>query len=639
MQNKRNRLFKTLTTVIIAAALALMGTVPSFAGETVYEGAEEPPDATATSICVMNAANGDVLYEKNGHKKRDPASVTKILNLLVCLDSLNFDETVTVDRTTTGEGSTMQLANGETLKIGDIAYGMMLWSANDGAEYLGYLCARTGKGDGEMDTFCDMMNKKAKSIGAKDTKYNNPNGLNPKEVNNVTTAYDIALMVKEGMKDKRFRDIVSTRQYTIPKTNKHKKRIMTNSNRCLWDDQVVAVAKGDKKALDKYAQDYRNNPYNYIDESVDDEMARDIALNQAKAAAAYMYKPCCGVKTGYSSTAGDCFAGVATKGNTTIIAVFLNSAHTSTKFKEAKKFWKYGFANFKNYTAQKASDFEYEMKVKRGTLREIELGIPENLCVTALKKETPSETVTTEIELTEEKPMAPIDKGTVVGQLVAYENGEKVGSQDLIALESVGKGGPLSYIGIADEDVPKFIIIVVLILILLLLLWTYIRIKRRNLARRRRRAERRAAEAEAMQYGDFGMPPGGAPYGDASHGSASHSSGLHGSTSHDGGSHGSSSHGGAPHSTKRSSGSSGSRQRSRTSSSHERPTQRVSYDNPPRETATYDREAYENAKTDMERVRARYNLDERAAHESASGKSKKSKKSARKRRKKARKDN
>ena len=621
MQNKRNRLFKTLTTVIIAAALALMGTVPSFAGETVYEGAEEPPDATATSICVMNAANGDVLYEKNGHKKRDPASVTKILNLLVCLDSLNFDETVTVDRTTTGEGSTMQLANGETLKIGDIAYGMMLWSANDGAEYLGYLCARTGKGDGEMDTFCDMMNKKAKSIGAKDTKYNNPNGLNPKEVNNVTTAYDIALMVKEGMKDKRFRDIVSTRQYTIPKTNKHKKRIMTNSNRCLWDDQVVAVAKGDKKALDKYAQDYRNNPYNYIDESVDDEMARDIALNQAKAAAAYMYKPCCGVKTGYSSTAGDCFAGVAQKGNTTIIAVFLNSAHTSTKFKEAKKFWKYGFDNFQNYTAQKASDFQYEMKVKRGTLREIELGIPENLCITALKKETPSETVTTEVELTEEKPMAPIDKGAVVGQLVAYKNGEKIGSQDLIALESVGKGGPLSYIGIADEDVPKFIAIVVLILILLLLLWAYIRIQRRNRKRRRRRAERRAAEAEAMKNGSSGMPPGEESYGSASHSSASHGNASHGSK-------------------QRGSGKSSSKSsRSRTASSHERPTQRVHYDNPPRETATYDREAYENATTDMERVRARYNLDERAPHEPAHGKSKKSKRSARKRRRKARKDN
>ena len=497
METKRHGIIKTLLTLVFAAALALMGAVPSFAGETVYDGAGEPPEATATSICLMNAANGDVLYEKNAHKKRDPASVTKILNLLVCLDTLDFDKTVTVDKTTTGEGSTMQLSEGEKIKVGDIAYGMMLWSANDGAEYMGYLCARENGGDGEMDTFCDMMNEKAKSIGAADTKYNNPNGLNPKEVNNVTTAYDVALMVREGMKNPRFREIVGTREYTIPKTNKHKKRIMTNSNVCLWSDEIYAVAKGDKEALDKYAEAYRNNPYNYIDDSVDDELARDIALSQAKRVAKYMYKPCQGVKTGYSSTAGDCYAGVAQKGNTQIIAVILNSAHTSTKFKEARKFWKYGFENFKNYTAQSVGDFEYEMKVKRGSLREIKLGIPENLCVTALKKSTPSETVTTEVELTEEKPMAPIKKGTVVGELVAYDSGEKVASQDLIALETVEEGGPLSYIGIADEDVPKFIIIVVLIILLLLLLCAFIRVSRRNRARRRRRAERRAAEAAA----------------------------------------------------------------------------------------------------------------------------------------------
>ena len=338
------------------------------------------------------------------------------------------------------------------------------------------------------------MNKKAKSIGAKDTKYNNPNGLNPKEVNNVTTAYDIALMVREGMKNKQFRKIVSTREYTIPKTNKHKKRIMTNSNRLLWSDEIYAVAKGDKKALEKYYKEYRDNPYHYLDESISDEMARDIALYQAKEAAKYMYKPCCGVKTGYSSTAGDCFAGVAKKGNTTIIAVILNSEHTSTKFKEAKKLWKYSYKNFKNYTAQKASDFEYEMKVKRGSLREIELGIDEDLCVTALKKATPSETVTTEIELTEKKPAAPINKGTVVGRIVAYDNGEEVASENLIALESVEQGGPLSYIGIADEDVPKFIILLILLIIIAIALFLYIRVRRRNIARRRRRAERRAAE-------------------------------------------------------------------------------------------------------------------------------------------------
>ena len=492
MQNKRNRLFKTLTTVVIAAALALMGTVPSFAGETVYEGAGEPPDATATSICVMNADTGDVLYEKNGHKKRDPASVTKILNLLVCLDSLNFDETVTVDRTTTGEGSTMQLTNGETLKIGDIAYGMMLWSANDGAEYLGYLCARTGKGDGEMDTFCDMMNKKAKSIGAKDTKYNNPNGLNPKEVNNVTTAYDIALMVKEGMKDKRFREIVGTREYTIDATNKSKKRKLHNSNMCLYSEEIQKVADGDKEALKKYIEKYKSNPDNYVPE--DEAELPDIVRNAAKARAELMYKPCIGVKTGYTSSAGDCFAGFAKKGDMEIIAVVMNAPHAKNKFQDVKKLWKYSFANFKSYTAQSSDDFKYQMKVKRGSLREVDLGIKNDLKVTALKKDNPEETVTTEVELTEEKPMAPVKKGAVVGRLVAYENGEEVSSQDLISLETAEEGGPLSYIGIADEDVPKFFILLGLAIVVLIIVRYMIKTSKKNKARRRRRAERREAE-------------------------------------------------------------------------------------------------------------------------------------------------
>lgn len=597
MQSKRHKIIKTLSTLIFAAALALMGTVPSFAGETVFDGAGEPPETSGTSIVVMNAANGDVLYEKNGYKKRDPASVTKILNLLVCLDTLDFNETVTVDKTTTGEGSVMGLTKGETIKIGDIAYGMMLWSANDGAEYLGYLCARDGKGDGEMDTFCDMMNAKAKEIGAKDTKYNNPNGLNPKEVNNVTTAYDVALMVREGMKNPKFREIVGTRDYTIPKTNKHEKRKMTNSNRCLWSDEIKAAADGEEAALDKYTESYRSNPYNAVGDDADDAFVRALAQEQAKAVAQYMYKPCCGVKTGYSSTAGDCFAGFAQKGNTPIIAIVLNSAHTSTKFNDARALWKYSYKNFKNYTAQKADDFEYEMKVKRGSLREIELGIDEDLCVTALKKDTPSETVTTDVVLDEEKPIAPIEKGAVVGRLVAYDDGEEVSSTDLIALETVEKGGPLSYIGIADEDVPKFIAIAALVLILLLLLWAYIRIQRRNRARRRRRAERRAAEAEAMKHGP-------APRSDTTHNAAPRGTGK----------------------------SKDRPKRTRTTSPHERPTKRMDYDGVPREETTYDREAFENATTDRERVRARYNLDERAQHKPERGNAKQNKRSARKRR-------
>ena len=492
MRNQKNRLIRTITTLALAAALALIGTVPSFADESTFDGADKPPKTTGESIIVMDAGSGTVLYEKNAHKKMDPASMTKILNLLVCLDKLDFDQEVTVEVQPSQTGSRMVLEKGEKITINDLAYAMMLWSANDAAEYLAYLA-----GDGDIDAFCDMMDAKARELGAVDTDYRNPNGLNPHKVNNITTAYDLALMAKEGMKDDRFREIVGTREYTIEKTNKSDERKLINSNACLYSEEIVKVAEGDKEALNNYIEKYKSNPDNYIPE--DESELADIVTYAAKARAKLMYKPCIGVKTGYTSTAGDCFTGFAKKGNTEIIVVVMNAPHSRDKFRDAKKLWEYAFANFKTYTAQSADDFKYQLKVKRGSLREVDLGIRDDLKVTALKKDKPAETVATEVELTEEKPMAPVKKGTVVGRLVAYDNGEEVNSQDLIALETAKEGGPLSYIGIADEDVPLFIILAAIALILIFVVIPLARASRKRKERKRRRAERKAAEEKAEE--------------------------------------------------------------------------------------------------------------------------------------------
>ena len=492
MRNQKNRLIRTITTLALAAALALIGTVPSFADESTFEGADKAPKTTGESIIVMDAGSGTVLYEKNAHKKMDPASMTKILNLLVCLDRLDFDQEVTVETNTTGEGTDINLQKGEKITIRDLAYGMMLASANDAAEYLGYLA-----GDGDIDAFCDMMDAKAAELGATDTDYKNPNGLNPDKVNNITTAYDLALMAREGMKNEQFREIVGTREYTIEKTNKSKKRKLVNSNACLYSEEVMKVAKGDKKALQEYIKKYKNNPDNYIPE--DEAELPEIVQYAAKARANLMYKPCIGVKTGYTSTAGDCFTGFAKKGNTEIIVVVMNAPHSKDKFQDAKKLWKYAFANFKSYTAQQADDFKYQMKVRRGSLREVDLGIRNDLKTTALRGTKPAETVTTEVVLNEEKPMAPVKKGTVVGRLVAYDDGVEVSSQNLYALETAKKGGPLSYIGIADEDVPKFIILLIVALILIFIIIPFVRASKRDKERKRRRAERRAAEKKAKE--------------------------------------------------------------------------------------------------------------------------------------------
>ncbi len=503
MLNRRRGVIRTLTTVVFAAALALTGTVPSFAAESTFEGAGEVPDTTATSVIMMDAGSGEILYEKDAYKKRDPASMTKILNLLVCLDTLNFDEEVTVKTTTTGEGTDINLQKGEKITINNLAYGMMLASANDAAEYLGYLA-----GDGDIDAFCDMMDAKAKELGCKKTDYKNPNGLNPDKVNNVTTAYDLALMVKEGMKNEKFREIVGTRKYTIPATNKSKKRKLTNSNLNLYSEDIQKAARGDKATLNKYVKLYKSDPYNYIpeDESELPQMVQDLLKERAS----LMYRPCIGVKTGYTSTAGDCFAGFAEKDGMEIIAIVMNAPHTEDKFQDTKKLWKYAYRTFKSYTAQSKEDFEYQLKVKRGSLREVELGIRDDLKTTALKDAKPEETVTTEIILKEEKPMAPLKKGTVVGQLVAYDGDKAVSKQDLIALETAEKGGPLSYIGIADEDVPLFLIIVGVVLLALIIIY---RVRTSDKRRRRKeRRERRRAAAEARAAGREGAAGGDNTY-------------------------------------------------------------------------------------------------------------------------------
>ena len=478
---KQRKILNRIVIFAFAVVMAFLGAVPSFASDRVLETAGESPEVTATSVILMDAGSGDILYQKKAHEKRDPASITKILNCLVCLDELDFDEEVTVDIETNPEGSSMKLKKGETLRVKDIVYGMMLWSANDGAEFLGHLA-----GDGDMEKFCRKMNKKAKELGARDTKYVNPNGLNNGSVNNITTAYDIAVIVREAMKDERFREIVGTQEYVIEATNKSKKRLVTNSNRCLWSDLIKAAAKGDKDALDKYTAEYKSNPYNYI--SDDEAAVREAAQDDAKLSASLMYEPCIGVKTGYSSTAGDCFAGFAAKDDTEMIAVVLNAPHTKNKFQDAKKLWKYAYKHFKTYVAQEQEDFEYQLNIRHGELREVALGIEDDLGVTVLKDEDPTETVTTEIELFDEKPTAPVKKGQVMGKLVCYENGDAIKSVDLVSLETSGEGGILSYIGFADEDRYQFFLLLLLLLIIILAIIR--RQARRKAARRRRQARR-----------------------------------------------------------------------------------------------------------------------------------------------------
>ncbi len=442
---------RCLVVGVIITALTIIGTVPSFTlssedytknnlgneitneeinseeidSKVDREALKVEPKLKAKSAILINGNSGEIIYEKNPTKQRDPASMTKILNCLVVLDKLDLEQEVTITHKPEKEGSVMGLKKGMTFKVEDLVYAMMVWSANDAAEALAY------EAGGDIDTFCSMMNEKAVECGAKNTNMVNPNGLNPNPdgKNNLTTAEDMALIVKAAMDNEEFVNIVGTEKLTVESLDGKYKMKDSNSNLCLWDKKT-------KTKVDSI----------YIDGQ--DGTTR----------VAMKYDGCIGVKTGYSSMAGDCFAGYVRRVNTEFISVVMHSSSTEMRFTDSINLWNYAFANYESYTLAEQGVALDDIKIKRGTISRADIGIDKDLKVTTNKGE--QRPVYTRIELDQNYLRAPVSEGTKVGRIVAYEDGKAIDERPLYVMENVGKGGPLSYIGIADEYLPHFFICV-----------------------------------------------------------------------------------------------------------------------------------------------------------------------------------
>ena len=460
--------------MIIAAALFLTGVAPSFAAksdETELKPSakiswEDAPAIEGTSAILMDAKSGEILYEKNAYEKRDPASVTKILTCLVVLETLELDQkiTSTIEQDPASSGTSILMKKGEVFTVEQLLYALMLPSANDAAVVLAEASG------GSIENFCDMMNERAVRCGAKDTNFTNPNGFNePIQPKHKTTAYDLAMITKEAMKNKTFREIVSTVDYYIPKTNMSKKRALRNSNRCIADG-VSKVKLPD-----------------YVDNK-----------------GFYRYEAAIGVKTGYTSTAGSCFVGWAEKEDTDLIAVVLNSSTYESRFEDAISLWDYGFEKYYTYNVAAAGEILDEFRVKHGAKGEVTVATDEDLGVTLNKAEEDPD-ITTEIKPYERKTKAPIKKGDELGTITVYKGDDAVEQRVLVAAQNVEKGGILSYIGIPDEDVPLFLISIVMALILIFVIYNVYRRyqykqKRRKRAQINREARRREWDKEKNPF-------------------------------------------------------------------------------------------------------------------------------------------
>ena len=220
---------------------------------------------SAKAMCVLEKYSGRVIAGKNEEMQLPMASTTKIVTAITVIQNCkNLDEIIQVDDTAIGiEGSSIYLRQGELISIKDLLYGLMLRSGNDSAVAL---ACHVG---GSVEGFAELMNETAKNIGATNSNFVTPHGLDHKD--HYTTAYDLALITAYSLNNPVFKDIVSTKTHIVEATNMSDKRYMTNKNRLLT-------------SLDG----------------------------------------CCGVKTGFTKKAGRCLVSATERNNQTFVCVVLN---------------------------------------------------------------------------------------------------------------------------------------------------------------------------------------------------------------------------------------------------------------------------------------------------------------------------
>lgn len=193
-------------------------------------------ETSAKAACILDQETGRVLFASNMHARLPMASTTKVMTALLAIERGNPDDRVVCSGNAFGvPGTSIYLQEGESLTLSQMLLGLMLASGNDAAvaiaEHIG----------GGLAQFVEMMNIRAREIGAVNTHFANPHGL-PDDAH-YTTAYDLALIAREAMKNESFRELVSTRQASIPWEGRTYRRQLTNKNRLLSDYEGATGVK------------------------------------------------------------------------------------------------------------------------------------------------------------------------------------------------------------------------------------------------------------------------------------------------------------------------------------------------------------------------------------------------------------
>jgi D-alanyl-D-alanine carboxypeptidase (penicillin-binding protein 5/6) len=360
---------KRMLPAVFALALLFALAAPAFAAG---------PDVPVPSAVLMDEATGTVLYEKDDHAKMPPASVTKVMTLLLVMEALDsgrigWDDMVTASAAAAGKGgSQVFLEENERMPLRDMVKSVVVSSANDCATALAEHIA------GSESAFVEMMNQRAAALGMQDTHFVNCTGLDdePDAREHLTTAYDIALMSRELLKHKEIR------KYTT-----------------IWMDTV------------------RDGRFGL---SNTNKLVR-------------FYDGTTGLKTGYTSAAGYCLSASAERNGLELIAVVLHGKTSAERFESAKALLNYGFSNYALVTPAPESAIP-AVSVTLGTEDAVTPVLKSAEPILADKAK--AATVKTEVTV-DESVDAPVAEGQQLGTLRVKSGDEVLSEIPLVAPKAV----------------------------------------------------------------------------------------------------------------------------------------------------------------------------------------------------------
>lgn len=445
-------------------ALSIISPAVSAFAEEIPTGSanQNPPSVTAETAILMDAASGEILYNKNADQKMFPASITKLMTILLALEHGKLTDEITFSHNAVYSiepGSAhIAIQEGETLTLEQVLRAIILRSANEAsngvAEYV----------DGSVDAFTKHMTERAKELGCKNTNFITANGLH--DENHFTTAYDMALIAKELLTHDTYRSLMSETYYEIQPTNKQ---------------EEVRYLHGQHQMLNSNSL--------------------------------YYYEDAIGGKTGFTSEALNTLVTYAERDGMELIAVVMK-CNGADHYTDTAALFDYGFANFETKVLLSAAEYtstvivteEYKNKtIERGTVTVAPVGTISHV----VPKGTDISSVTTEMQVPD-TVTAPVKTGQVIGTMKVLLNGEHIKTVELVAENNIDlltdaekeEIDDSSFTGILKK-IGIGIGILLLIFIVILGITRYIgyrNYKKRQERRRRRAAAMREYEMQNIRH-------------------------------------------------------------------------------------------------------------------------------------------